>query len=77
MAATAKSVECEYTCENEECQRDIWLGVTFGVPAQVWGPPERCHPEEGPEVSMDRCPHCETPINIERAVELAEDWAWE
>lgn len=62
-----------YTCRNEDCEHETELSVYYTpiVPAQTYGLPENCYPEEGGDFEIDQevCPKCGTPIDFEKARE--------
>ena len=46
-----------------ECNHKFEVEVTFGEPAQPFGPPEQCHDGGSDEVSEDKCPECGAPLD--------------
>lgn len=70
-----------YTCKNPACETEFTLLCHPYVPAQTYGPPERCYPAEGGEIEPEECPFCDQQVDQEQVMEqLAEkdkDCGWE
>lgn len=65
---------CDYRCACEECEEvfEVEFDYTQPIPAQTYGPPEKCHDAEGGEcdvVGPAECPKCGLLVNLEKAVE--------
>ena len=64
------SYECSCGCEYD-------VEVTFGRPAQLYGPPENCYPAEPDEVEGE-CPACgeepDTDTVVIEAADLVQSW---
>jgi hypothetical protein len=67
----------DYRCQHEECEHEFELSVGYTpiIPAQTYGPPENCYPEEGGgfEATPDECPKCGHTIDLEKAAEMFFD----
>jgi hypothetical protein len=66
--------EFDYICRNQDCEHEFELQIEYSpiIPAQTYGPPENCYPEEGGDfdiLSPDACPKCGTAIDSEKAAE--------
>lgn len=67
---TSKEV---YRCLVCYYEFEIEVEYTRYIPAQTYGPPESCSPEEGGDFCIlgdDKCPKCGTQVNIEEAKAL-------
>ena len=61
---------------NYECPDCGWVtpvDFTPVTPAQTYGPPERCYPEEGGEMEPGECERCLAAILPEAIEELVTD----
>jgi hypothetical protein len=51
----SKPIKVWYECK---CGQEFEVNVTPVTPAQTYGPPENCYPEEGGEIEPEECEHC-------------------
>ncbi len=69
------STNITYFCP--ECDHEFNVSVSPIVPAQTYGDPEKCHPQEGGECIPDECPNCGIGIDAnvchEEASQVEED----
>jgi hypothetical protein len=65
------AIKVFWTCPK--CEAETELTVWPVIPAQIYGPPENCYPEEGGEYEPTECPNCNQPIESEDAHERAAD----
>lgn len=62
------AVKVYWKCEN--CGAETEVSVTLITPAQTYGPPENCSPEEGGEHEPENC-ECGQPIDSDTVQEKA------
>lgn len=55
-------MKIDYECKK--CGVEFTVDVSPIIPAKTWGPPERCHPEEGGEIEPEEC-DCGEPVDCE------------
>jgi predicted RNA-binding Zn-ribbon protein involved in translation (DUF1610 family) len=65
------STTITWTCPK--CEAETEVTVYHFIPAQTYGPPENCYPEEGGEIEPEECPNCGAEIDIGAAHERAAD----
>jgi hypothetical protein len=53
------------------CEYEFEITVSELIPAQTYGPPENCYPEEGGECSPSECPLCGEDIDQNEMIERA------
>lgn len=63
----------DYECP--ECSGVTEIAVSPLIPAQTYGDPEKCHPEEGGEIEPEECRHCGCKISPDDAARLAGEAA--
>ena len=63
-------MKVDWTCES--CGRETEVTVYPIIPAQLYGPPENCYPEEGGEIDPDKC-ECGKDLPAEELWEKAAD----
>ena len=61
----------QHTCKC--CDHEFEITVYPGTPAQTYGPPENCYPEEPPEFEPSECPKCEEIPDEETIYDHAAD----
>jgi hypothetical protein len=62
-----------WTCPK--CEQETDVTVYPLIPAKTYGPPERCHPEEGGDHEPGECEHCGAEIPNDDAYEQASKQA--
>lgn len=67
----SRQVKVWYTCKT--CEHEQEVKVYPVIPAQTYGPPESCSPEEGGEIEPEQCEKCETPIDAADCHEKTAD----
>ena len=60
-----------YFCPN--CDAPTYVTVWSAVPAQISGPPEKCHPGEPAEIDPGACDRCGREFDEESVLEAASD----
>lgn len=60
-----------YTCPD--CGADTAVTVWPGMPAQLYGPPDQCSPEEPMELSPEECAKCGAVIEADILDESIHD----
>lgn len=60
-----------YVCTNCDHEFELNLEYSDYAPAQVYGPPENCYPEEGGEVYIlnSDCTKCNAPVDEDKAAQ--------
>ena len=56
MSRPRGDITVRYECPA--CSAVFSVTATPVIPAQIYGPPENCHPEEGGEIEPDECNTC-------------------
>jgi len=67
-----KSIGIKYTCKK--CEEDFYINVTLPTPAQTYGPPEKCYPEEPGDCDPPECEECGEEVVYPVAMELAREY---
>lgn len=62
-----------WTCPM--CLLETEVTISPIIPAQTYGPPESCYPEEGGEIDIDECAHCGHGIAQDKILEAASEKA--
>ena len=60
-----------FACPN--CNTEFGCEYTPGIPAQIYGPPERCYEAEPATVSVEYCPTCDFALDYDSLCEAGAE----